>query len=196
MALYASLTLLKASMKITAADRDELLTQALTAASRMVDSYTGRPVDGFTAAGSATARTFNPVGRITPDGWLLVDDIGSTTDLVVETGTTGAWTAITDYETGPDNAIAYGRPITSLARPTIGWPLVGAERVRITARWGWPSVPDQVVQATLIQALRLYRRKDSPEGVAGAGDFGVVRLARVDPDVAALLSAFVIPGFA
>jgi hypothetical protein len=45
--------------------------------------------------------------------------------------------------------------------------------------------------------MRLYKRKDSPEGVLGTAEWGgPVRLSRVDPDVAALLTPFVIPGMA
>jgi hypothetical protein len=69
-------------------------------------------------------------------------------------------------------------------------------RVRVTAKWGWPAVPDTVVQATLIQASRLYRRKDSPEGVLGSAEWGTVRLGRVDPDVYALIQQLILPGMA
>jgi hypothetical protein len=56
-------------------------------------------------------------------------------------------------------------------------------------------VPDEVVQATLLQAGRLYRRKDSPEGVTGSADWGMVRLPRLDPDVMALIEPYMLPGF-
>ena len=52
------------------------------------------------------------------------------------------------------------------------------------------SVPDDIVQACLILSTRLFKRKDSPEGVAGFADFGAVRLSRMDPDVQALLNPF------
>lgn len=195
MTLYATLELFKSSLKITEADRDELLTQALTAASRWIDRHTGRRPNGFTLDSSASTRTFDArqAVRRADRYLLLVDEIGSLTDLAVETGDGTTWTAYTDYRTEPTNALGASRPITSLSG--IGW-WSGSDQVRVTARWGWPSVPDEITQATLVQAGRLYRRKDSPEGVAGAGDFGVVRLARIDPDVRALLDPFVLPGFA
>ena len=196
MALYATLTLFKDSLKITAADRDVLLTQALTAASRAVDAHTGRPDDGFTIDASATARSYETAGRTlgTRSGRskLLVDEIGTLTDLAVATGDGTTWTTTTDYRVDPLTALADGQPITALTALT-GW---GCDLVRVTARWGWPTVPDVVVQATLIQATRLYRRKDSPEGVAGGGEWGVVRLSRVDPDVGALLAHLTLPGIA
>ncbi|MDX2921298.1 hypothetical protein PV370_25695, partial [Streptomyces sp. NE06-03C] len=78
--------------------------------------------------------------------------------------------------------------------PPFSHGVVGAG-VQVTARWGWPAVPDEIVQATLIQAARLYKRKDSPEGVTGSAEWGVVRLSRRDPDVWALIEHYVLPGF-
>lgn len=46
--------------------------------------------------------------------------------------------------------------------------------------------PD-VIEATLILASRLYARRNSPEGVAGWGDLGVVRIIASDPDIESLL---------
>ncbi len=190
---YATLAELKAMRHITDASQDTPLQSALTRASRAIDTKTSRR---YYLDGSATARTYNPNGRtLCVDGGhlLLVDDIGSTTGLVVERGTTvSGWTAVTDYETHPDNALTLGRPVTGLLLPSGLWPS-GSTRVRVTARWGWPSTPDEIVQACLILANRLYLRKDSPEGVAGSAEWGVIRLSRWDPDVEALISPFMPP---
>lgn len=178
--------------------RDELLTAALFAASRAVDAYTGRR---FYADTSTSARTYRPRGRVThcADGDLLIiDDVSSTTGLTVETGSAGSstWTtlATTAYETSPLNAITRLEPITGILRVAARWDISPITRVRVTARWGWPVVPDVVTQATLIQAARLYRRKDSPEGVVGNAEWGTVRVSRVDPDVQALLAHLRLPG--
>jgi hypothetical protein len=195
---YVTSATLKLALGITDTARDELLDQARAAASRNIDRATGRR---FYLDGSATARTFTPRGRIvaTPDGsLLLVDDIGSTTGLVVEVGAGTSYTTVTssDYETQPDNALTRGEPITGLLRG-IGayWALARNSRIRITAKWGWPAVPDEVAQAALIQATRYYRRKDSPEGVTGSADWGGIRLSRVDPDVKDLISHLILPTF-
>lgn len=45
----------------------------------------------------------------------------------------------------------------------------------------------EVVEAILLLASRLYARRNSPEGVAGWSDLGVVRILSSDPDIAALL---------
>ncbi len=56
--------------------------------------------------------------------------------------------------------------------------------------FGWASVPTAVKQATILLAMRQFKRYDSPLGVAGFGDIGVMRVGRVDPDVEALLMPF------
>ncbi|MFJ6617588.1 phage gp6-like head-tail connector protein [Kitasatospora sp. NPDC091335] len=193
---YATLDALKLALQIDPGDftRDQLLTTALSAAARGIDSATGRR---FWLDNMASARVYNPNGRtLAADGGerLVVDDIGDSAGLLVETGAAGTWTAVTGYETGPDNALVRGRPVAALVLPAGTWGY-GITRVRVTARWGWPAVPDDIVQATLIQAARLYRRKDSPEGVTGSAEWGVVRLSRRDPDVWNLLEHFILPGF-
>lgn len=52
------------------------------------------------------------------------------------------------------------------------------------------EVPAAIKLATLIQATRLMKRRDSPEGALGFADVGVIRLSGKDPDVAALLEPF------
>jgi hypothetical protein len=196
--LYASLSLLKLALGIESTDatRDDLLLQALSGASRSVEEY----CDGrrFYLDATATARTFRTKGRVIcqRDGSqrLSVDDIGSTTGLVVEVGDGTTWTAIAaaDYETYPDNAIARRRAITAIVAPD-STTFSDNRRARITARWGWPAIPTQVEQASLMQAQRLYRRKDSPQGVMGSPDWGLVRVPNLDPDVKALLAFLTIP---
>jgi hypothetical protein len=190
---YATLAELKAQLSITDSARDALLNKALASASRAIDKRTGRR---FWLDSSAVQRTFNPRGRVVREDEgerLLVDDIGTATGLVVETGGGTSWTAVTGYETSPDNALLNGVPITALLLPVGTWGHSTA-RVRITARWGWPAVPDEVVQATLLQAGRLYRRKDSPEGVAGSAEWGIVRVPALDPDVRAMIDPYMLPG--
>lgn len=195
---YVELATMKSSLNMEPSDTtsDALLTAALSSASRSIDKTTGRR---FWLDAAPVERTYRLGGRVVreDDGEvLLTDDIGSVTGLVVETGSGVTWTAVAGYETTPDNALADGRPVTGLLRPGGTWgPLSTTTRVRVTAQWGWPAVPDDIAQATLMQALRLYRRKDSPEGVTGSAEWGVVRLSRRDPDVWALIEPYFAPGF-
>ncbi|MGI5288032.1 phage head-tail connector protein [Nonomuraea polychroma] len=193
---YATLADLKTQLAVTDSARDALLNNALAAASRAIDKKTGRR---FWLDPSAVQRTFNPYSRIVRDErgeLLIVDDVGSTTGLVVETGSGSSWTAVTGYETSPDNALLDGQAITGLLLSSGTWGAGGATRVRVTARWGWPAVPDEIEQATLLQAGRLYKRKDSPEGVAGSAEWGLMRVPNLDPDVQALIGPYMLPGMA
>jgi hypothetical protein len=50
----------------------------------------------------------------------------------------------------------------------------------------WPATVDY---AARLQGARLVKRRASPEGVAGFGDFGPVRITVLDPDIEQLLSS-------
>jgi len=193
---YGDLPTLKEKLSIEADDtsRDTLLTSALASASRGIDKLTGRR---FWLDPSAVQRTYRLPGRVVCDidgDLLLVDDIGSTAGLVVETGTGTSFTPLTGYETSPDNALADGEPITGLRRVNSTWGSA-INRVRVTARFGYPAVPADIAEASLIQASRLYKRKDSPEGIIGSAEWGVRNLSRRDPDVWALIEPYCVTGF-
>ncbi|WP_274031488.1 phage gp6-like head-tail connector protein [Streptomyces sp. MMBL 11-1] len=194
---YASIETLRLMLKTQDTDpRDDLLQRALTSASRSIDKTCGRR---FWLDPAPVTRTYRAAGRTVAedDGdVLLVDDIGDLTGLVVEVGSGTSWSPLSaDRVEGiPENALLDGRPVTGLLRIGAPW-AHGRTRVRVTARFGWPAIPDDVQQATLIQANRLFKRKDSPEGVTGSAEWGVVRLSRRDPDVWNLIEQYVAPGF-
>ncbi|HEX4812248.1 MAG TPA: hypothetical protein VFV66_05795 [Nonomuraea sp.] len=195
--LYASVAQLKTMMGATDSDRDSLFADKLSAACRSIDDTTGRR---FYLDPTASARILNPTRRLVQDedGWhLLVPDIGDTSGLVVEVGRTGAWTDVTSrVEAEPTDAIAEQNAVTSLLMVGGTWPVGGGKRVRVTTRWGWPIVKPQISEASLLLAARLVKRKDSPEGVLGSAEWGVIRLSRTDPDVYALIQRYILPGLA
>lgn len=165
---------------------------AVNAASRIIDRNCGR---SFFDAGSVSARVFTAgiTHRIT------VDDFSTTTGLVVKVDTSGDGTydqtwASTDYQTEPLNGVrdgVSGWPFYSLrAVGSYCFPVSSEALVEVTARWGWAAVPDEVKQACLMQTNRLLSRRKSPDGVSGFGDFGAVRVSRVDPDIDELLMPF------
>lgn len=181
---YALLSELKAMRRITDGEDDDALTAALIRASRAIERKTGRRFDSDSVA---SVRTFDPAGRVLnrSDGTyaLLVDDIAAVDDIAV--------TGFSNLTYGPSNAIARGRPIETISSATWwGW-----SALSITARWGWPAVPDEIAQATLLLANRRFMRRDSPEGIAGSGQDGPIRVSRFDPDIEDLVEPFVIPGF-
>lgn len=194
---YATLAMLKSALGITDSARDDALNQALASASRSIDRTCGQR---FYLDSVTSQRIYNPARRIYSDAsgdTFLVDPIGTITGLIVELGSGSSWTAVTDYETHPDNAIVDGRPITGLLRTSSlwTWSYSSRTRLRVTAKWGWPATPDDIKTAALIQASRLFKRKDSPEGVMGSAEWGAIRLSRRDPDVWNLIEPFVLPGF-
>lgn len=182
---YATLAELKTAIGETTATNDTELAAKLTSASRRVDRDTGRR---FYQDATTSTRTYQALH----EQLMTVDDISTSTGLVVEVGRT-SWTTVDSgaYDLLPFNAEADGRAIETLMRVTGCWPIWGVTRVRVTARWGWPAVPDEIKNATILLAARLFRRKDSPEGVKGFSDLGVVRVGRYDPDYDNLISPYV-----
>lgn len=189
---YVDLALLKLHLGgITASTYDDVLTKNLKAASRNVEKYCGRR---FWVDDSASDRSFNPASRLYGEK-LFIDDAASISSVSFGNDSDG-WTVVdaADYELGPENALARSWAIESVEHLD-GWTFTSArDRVKVSAVWGWPEVPDDVVEATLILASRYYARKDSKEGVLGNSEWGTVRLSRTDPDVAGLLRAFVLHG--
>ncbi|MEV4474667.1 phage head-tail connector protein [Nonomuraea sp. NPDC049504] len=194
---YIELTTLKTALGITDDERDALLAQAIAAAEEHIHNRTGRMT--FSRDNEPSARLFRVRGRtVRGEEWseaLVVDDIATTDGLVVEVGDGLTFETVEPlgYETMPENATAKGWPITALERRYSWWSLFRA--VRVTAFWGWPAIPAGVKQATLLQASRLYRRKDSPEGVAGNAEWGLVRVPHLDPDLRSLVDPYRLPGF-
>lgn len=198
---YSTLAEIKSWLNITDSTDDTNLELCVETASRQIDRYTRQR---FYLDSSATARTFtvtDPYGLdlMAGDEWSA---IGSLTDLAIKTDSAGDGTyettlAGTDYQLHPVDAPDIGYPWTRVAMVgtqllPLPYPgsLTRGDRVEITARWGWPAVPTDIKLACLIQSARLFKRRGSPEGVAGFNDFGVVRLTAVDNDVTALLDPF------
>jgi hypothetical protein len=188
---YCTLTEVKAALRITDALDDTLLENSVEAASRRIDGECSRR---FYLDGSATARTY----AANRSAMLILDDIGTTTGLVVKVDDDADGTFETtltvgvDYQTEPANAIVQGEPLTVLRALDRGFPVAsnGRNLIEVTARWGWPSVPDAIREATVLLASRQFKRYDSPLGVAGFGDLGAIVVRRIDPDVAAMISPY------
>lgn len=194
---YATLSELKTFVGIPVADTvdDTALQLALDAANLQVDGYTDRT---FGADASPTVRWYTA----TESGQLMVDPISTTTGLVVATDENGdgtaetTWTINTDYRLEPINAVAAGEPWTRIVALGTRWfpRLQYRPGVSVTARFGWPGgvAPAPVKLATLIQASRLFKRKDAPFGVAGSVEFGseMRLLNEVDRDAQNLLRPY------
>ena len=187
MGSYVALSELKSALGITVSTDDAFLNLAIDSAEQSIDDLCGRK---FSVDGSVSARTYRAQPYLA-----VTDDISTLTGLVVKTDTSGDGTfdttwASTDIQAEPLNNLTKGRSVNNLrAVGSYTFPVYGDGRaaVEVTAKWGWPAVPDSIKQATLMLASRLYSRKASPMGVIGVGDFGPVRVSRSDPDIAHLL---------
>jgi hypothetical protein len=190
---YATVAELRSYVGIPAGDTtdDTLLTLALDASTEAIDAYAGRK---FTADAAAVTRYYTAISS----DLVRIDGIQTTTDLAVAVDDDGdgtyetTLTRDTDYRLEPPNAPADGRPWTGLAAfGTRRFP-TRSRAGRVTARFGWTTVPAAVKQACLLQASRLFKRKDAPFGIAGSLEMGseMRLLAALDPDVQAVLQPF------
>jgi len=186
---YCSLAEIKASARITDNVDDTLLELAVESASRMVDSYTQRY---FYNAGTAT-RLFAPQDSYVSE----IDDLISLTTLQTSDGDDfGTTWAAKDYQLEPLNGNVdglTGHPATRIRAVDdfIFNVLDGEATVRVVGVWGWSAVPVAVKQATVIQAARIFKRNDSPLGIAGFGEMGAVRVGvQLDPDVKHLIDVY------
>jgi len=195
---YATLTEIKGYMSISDNTDNDLLENLIESASRSIDRIANRR---FYLDATASARLY----RAYSDIFVYVDDIGSTTDLVVKTDSNGngsyakTLTLNTDYILDPLTAPSLSRPYTQLTMVsnTETWPIFPGltqnglrPGVQVTAKWGWPSVPDDINMACLILTADLYKRKDAPGGILGLGDLGVVRMSPLGRDVTAMVRAY------
>jgi len=188
---YATLAQVKAALRITDTVDDTLLEMARVSASNLIDGYTGRT---FTPSGTVT-RVFAPAD----DYVLQTDDIaGTAVTITSSTGADGVFDVTwktTDYQLEPLNGVSNGQavPFTRIrAIQDYLWPTAGGEAtVRVSGVFGFPSIPLVITQAAVLQSSRIFTRLQSPLGVAGFGEMGVVRVTRaLDPDVAALVEPY------
>lgn len=186
---YATTAELKAYQRIDDAVDDAQLALAITAASRAIDQHTSRQ---FGVVAAPEERFYTAAYDSRRGRWVIeIDDLMTAAGLVV-TVEAGAVDVLAKQ---PANAAAKGRPWTRLvvAPESTTQPNCEEDGVSVTATWGWTAVPATIKQAALLQASRLFTRRDAPFGVAGSPELGseLRLLAKVDPDVAVVLGPYV-----
>lgn len=180
---------------------DDDLTDALMSASQEIEKFCNRQ---FNQSTDLTSRVFIPFSLKktyvddfwTTEGMTLETDVGGTGDFTQE------WDIDADVEIYPLNGVMDGVP---------GWPYseLWACRglyfplympnpyrrkavVRVTAQWGWQSVPAPVHQACLIMAASTWKLRDAPFGVAGFSGMGGAVKVRDNPMAMNKLHKYVI----
>ncbi|MGH3422356.1 MAG: hypothetical protein ACRDOD_22515, partial [Streptosporangiaceae bacterium] len=192
---YCSDEELKSRLGITDTADDFEITLAVATASRAIDQVCGRHFFQATET-----RTYIPYSLYQT----RIDDIASVTALAADPGGTAAqgstfpvsWPA-GSFQLLPVNPNRHGEPwpytrIKAVGGLTFPWvaPVVLArlDRVQVTGPFGWPAIPLNVHMASLISATDLFRLKDAPFGIAGAGEFAV--RIQANPRIMALLAPY------
>jgi hypothetical protein len=188
---YCTLAQIKAAARIQDSVDDSLLEMAVESASRAIDGHAGRY---FYSSGTAT-RYFTADESFVCE----IDDLAGTA-LTLQSSSNAqrnfdvTW-AVGDYQLEPTNGVVDGLvvPYTRIrAVQNYLFPIQGGDAlVKVTGVFGWPAVPTSITQACVIQASRIFKRLDSPLGIAGFGDMGAMRVSRyLDPDVEQLVAPY------
>lgn len=190
MANYTSLEEMKDRLGAVASGLDLVLVLAIDAAEAAVEDPGFGCGRRFTADTVATARVFESCGN-----YVYVDDISSTSGLIVADT---AGTTYTAYQLEPLNGIGpNGRPWPytkiRLATQYFAYPTyAGQATVIVTAKWGWPAVPNPVRDAVRILASDLFGMRNNQFGLAFT-DMAAVRI-RENATVVKLLHTYVRTG--
>jgi len=184
--------------------QDTNIDNAINGASRQIDAYCNRV---FYKTATAVAKKFDAHNPF----YIYLGDleIANTTSLVVKLDTTddGTYdktlTLDTDFYLLPVNpkiikdsgGTTYYEPYNELrileTRSSERFDTQIHNNVEITAFWGFAVVPDAIKEATIIQATRLWKRKDAPFNVYGSADTGQVELSsKFDTDSMELIKGY------
>lgn len=187
---YTTGSAVKTALGIIDATSDSELELVIESVSRLIDDYTGRffyQVAASTAYYTADEYLTQPIDDFVSVGTVATDGDANGTYSTV-------WSANTDYAVAPFNAAATGRPYTEIVALTEGantFPIGTIKGVKIVGTRGWPSIPKPVEMSCIIQSGRIFNRRNTPFGIAGAPEVGQMRLlARLDPDVEQMLRAY------
>jgi|5B_taG_2_1085324.scaffolds.fasta_scaffold72800_2 hypothetical protein len=171
---------------------DVAISSAITSASRAIDTYCGRR---FYQDGGTSAHVYKAVNR----RFLFTQDISTATGFVLkfDTGDNGTYdktVASTDYELLPYDGIVGGietSPFYKIKMVEDDFPTSGERaRVQVTARWGWASTPEAIVQACYLLASEYYFAKNAPFGIAGISEAGYSITTRNSPMVRKLIDPY------
>lgn len=187
---YCTLDELKASLRIPVSDTidDALLELAIESASRDIDQSSERFFYSSTESRIYTPRdSYN----------CSTDDIVSVTSIKTSSGADGVFDVTwqsSDYQLMPLNGIAGGMTVPYDLIYAVGdytFPQSGQEAtVQVTGTFGFSEIPTAIRQATVLLSARIFKRNDSPGGVMGFGDLGIIRVGRLDPDIDRLIHPY------
>lgn len=198
--LYASVADLKHTNRLNFNDSDsvsdDMLEAIIEAVSRKIDDKCNRV---FWADSDDVIRYYTALNT----NYVFTNDIASpSSDVTIEIDTNGDGTydntfTTADYALEPYNAEIDGVPYQKITVSSNGqflFPKSVIKGVKVTAKWGWPNaVPPAIVQATLLQSERLFKRFSTPLGSESMTALGKMTLTipSLDPDVEFLISRYI-----
>jgi hypothetical protein len=188
---YCTLADVKAALRIQDTVDDALIENSINSASRLIDQYCNRY---FYSGSAGEVRYYKANDGFTcwiDDAQVITQVVTASVDPTIYDTT---WDA-GDYQVLPINRVSNGGyyPITALsATDNYLFPVwADIALVKVTGTYGWPTIPEPIKFAAIIQASRLFKRLESPLGVAGVSDIGIMRVgANIDGDVAQLINPF------
>jgi hypothetical protein len=187
---YATVAEAKTRLGIDDTVDDTIIGQVLDAVSRSIDEWTGRYFYSATETRYYTSEW---------DDLIQVDDLVSVTSIGTDEDNDRVYEktwSVTDYDLYPHNAEVVGKPYSRIYMAPNGlysFPASIAKGVKLIGSFGWPAVPAPVKEATLIQAGRIFKRKDAPFGVTGSttAEMGqLLVIPKIDPDVEMMLRPY------
>ena len=195
---YCSLEQLKLHLNVPDSFDDDKAEMAISAASRQIDAHCG-DMRQLWLSSATSVRHF----EVDDSTHCYVDDISTTTGLVVKVDTNGdgtyadTLTLNTHYILEPYNA-AHKYPVRpyteiEIVDGTGGYfPTGPRPGVQVTAKFGWPAVPDDVTKACVIQAALLFKAQDATFGAAQLGlDGSTVFIGQLHATARGLLEPYV-----
>lgn len=185
---YTDLTTIKLRAGIPSAitTDDSTLEAVVTSVSRSIDQFCGTRF--YVVPSEARVFTAHKATELLIDDCVVVTALATDGDGDRTYETT--WAA-TDYDLTPFNATVKGEPFWKIRVAPLGRYSFPTHEggVKVTGSFGYASATPAVVsEACLIQSLRIFKRKDSPFGVAGSPEVGMLRIPKLDVDVMMLLN--------
>lgn len=203
---YCTMEELKSRLQIDQSDTDDdyEIQLAIQAVTDWITKYCGRHFYRVNET-----RTYRP-----DNVWdLLIDDLVSCTSLDLDYDGDGVYEVhwvegrdfqllryMSDYNAHDLGVSQPSNQVQVLANSSGGsttggqwfpWlvPFMRQNRVSIQGVWGWEAIPPGVTMAALYLAAEMFKSKDSPFGVAGISDLGLVKI-QASPWVVELLRPY------
>ena len=192
---YVSAATLKTYLGITVSTYDAAIAESCASASKGIDGVCQRR---FWADSTSTVERYYTAPYRSRR--LVIEDLVTLGSVKTDSSGDGTFattlTQNTDYVLLPLNAAAetpaWPYTIVELHSKSSAYFPPYPRNVKVTGKFGWAAVPDEIVRATTILATKLFKRQESPFGfvTAGVDNDTAMRIAKNDPDVRFLIEPY------